>query len=56
MFQWTVIFSIITLIAGFLGFSRWAGSTAGVAQVLFYIFLGLTLSSTLTLAFNRKLY
>ncbi|HYD64706.1 DUF1328 domain-containing protein [Azospirillum sp.] len=39
MLKWALIFLVISLVAGALGFSGVARATAGVARVLFYIFL-----------------
>ncbi|MGA2248097.1 MAG: DUF1328 family protein [Verrucomicrobiota bacterium] len=45
MLGWTVTFLIIALVAGLLGFTAIAGAAAGIAQVLFFIFLVLFLAS-----------
>lgn len=39
MLTWTLIFLVISLIAGALGFSGVSGAAAGVARILFMIFL-----------------
>ncbi|WP_296709534.1 DUF1328 domain-containing protein [Rhodoblastus sp.] len=39
MLYWTVIFLIIALVAGALGFGGLASTSAGIARVLFGIFL-----------------
>jgi uncharacterized membrane protein YtjA (UPF0391 family) len=39
MLRWAVIFLVIAIIAGILGFSGVAAASAGVAKVLFGIFL-----------------
>jgi uncharacterized membrane protein YtjA (UPF0391 family) len=39
MLYWTVIFLIIALVAGALGFGGLAATSAGIARVLFGIFL-----------------
>lgn len=41
MLVWTFIFLIISIIAAIFGFTGVAVASAGIAQVLFYIFLGL---------------
>lgn len=41
MLKWAIIFGIIALISGALGFGGIAGAAAGIAQVLFYLFLGI---------------
>lgn len=40
MLRWAVVFLIISVIAAVFGFSGLSDSTSDVAQVLFYIFLG----------------
>ena len=37
MIKWAIIFAVIGLIAGALGFSGLAGAAMGIAQVLFWI-------------------
>ena len=39
MLTWTLIFLVVALIAGGLGFSGVAASAAGVVRILFFIFL-----------------
>ncbi len=41
MLRWSVIFLILGLIAGVLGFTTVAGAALGIAQILFYIFVAL---------------
>ncbi|WP_272009433.1 DUF1328 domain-containing protein [Roseovarius sp. ZX-A-9] len=41
MLYWTAIFFIITLIAGAFGFVAAASASAGIAKILFFIFLAL---------------
>ncbi len=57
MLKWAVIFLIIALIAGLFGFTDVEAASAGIAQILFGIFLvlflgaviiGLTIGSRLT--------
>jgi len=45
MLKWALIFFVVALIAGALGFGGIAGASAGIAQILFYIFLVLLLIS-----------
>lgn len=45
MLQYTLIFLIIALIAGVLGFGVIAGTAASIAKVLFFIFLVLFVAS-----------
>jgi uncharacterized membrane protein YtjA (UPF0391 family) len=53
MLYWTILFLIIALVAGFLGFGGVAGTAMGIAQVLFVIFLVLFLAS-LIMSLARK--
>ncbi len=39
MLTWIVIFLVVALIAGGLGFGGIASASAGIARVLFFIFL-----------------
>ena len=39
MLTWTLIFLVVSLIAGALGFGGAASASAGIARVLFAIFL-----------------
>lgn len=39
MLKWAIIFFIISLIAGFFGFTNIAAGAKGIAKVLFYIAL-----------------
>ena len=41
LLKWAVIFFVIALIAAALGFSGIAASAAGIAKILFYLFLGI---------------
>lgn len=45
MLHWTLIFLVVALIAGALGFGGVAATSAGIARVLFGIFLVLFLIS-----------
>lgn len=47
MLHWTLAFLVVALIAGLLGFTDVAAAAAGIAKVLFYIFLVLFLVSLL---------
>lgn len=44
MLKWSFAFLIIALIAGALGYTGIAGTAAGIAQALFFIFIGLWLA------------
>jgi uncharacterized membrane protein YtjA (UPF0391 family) len=39
MLGWTITLLIIALIAGLLGFTTIAGAAAGIAKVVFFVFL-----------------
>ena len=41
MLGWAVTFLVIALIAAALGFGGIAGTSAGIAQILFFIFIAL---------------
>jgi uncharacterized membrane protein YtjA (UPF0391 family) len=43
MLKWALIFGIISLIAAGLGFGGIAGAAAGIAKVLFFVFLAICL-------------
>ncbi|MDR0253554.1 MAG: DUF1328 domain-containing protein [Brucellaceae bacterium] len=53
MLYYAVVFLIIAIIAGALGFGGIAGASTGIAQILFFIFLGLLLLSLIA-SFIRK--
>ncbi|MEJ7728121.1 MAG: DUF1328 domain-containing protein [Polyangiaceae bacterium] len=40
MLRWSLIFLVVALIAGALGFFGIAGSAAGIAKILLVVFLG----------------
>jgi uncharacterized membrane protein YtjA (UPF0391 family) len=39
MFGWVIIFLVISLIAALFGFTGLAVATAGIAKIIFFIFL-----------------
>ena len=41
MLRWALIFAIIAIVAGLLGFAGIAAGFAAIAKTIFYIFLGL---------------
>lgn len=45
MLHWALTFLVVALIAGLLGFTDIAVAAAGIAKVLFYVFLVLFLAS-----------
>lgn len=48
MLYWALVFFIVSIVAAVLGFGGIAATTAGIAQILFYIFLVLFLVSLIT--------
>jgi uncharacterized membrane protein YtjA (UPF0391 family) len=48
MLGWTLIFLGVALVAGLLGFTGIAGTAAGIAKVLFFIFVILFVVSLFT--------
>lgn len=53
MLSWALIFFIVALIAGVFGFGGIAAASAGIAQILFYVFVILFLAS-LVMGVARK--
>ena len=47
MLGWALTFLVIAIIAAIFGFGDIAGTAAGIAQVLFYIFIAVFLISLL---------
>ena len=43
MLRWALIFLIVALVAAALGFTGIAGASAGIAQILFWIFVAVFL-------------
>ena len=39
MLKWSLVFLVVAIIAGLLGFTSIAGAAVGIAKVLFFIFL-----------------
>jgi uncharacterized membrane protein YtjA (UPF0391 family) len=39
MLYWALVFFVVSLVAGIFGFGGIAIATAGIAQILFYVFL-----------------
>ena len=39
MLYWALVFFVVSLVAGIFGFGGIASATAGIAQLLFYVFL-----------------
>lgn len=45
MLWWALVFFIVAIIAGAFGFGGIAGASAGIAQILFFVFLAVFLVS-----------
>ena len=43
MLKWALIFFVISLVTGFLGFRGVSSATGGIAKILFFIFIALTI-------------
>ena len=54
MFRWAIIFAIMALVAGALGFTEIAGASAAIAKVLFAICLTVFLALLLLAIFIGK--
>ena len=52
--NWTFTFLILALFAGVLGFSRWAGGAAFIAQILTYLFMMLSMVFLISQELHRK--
>ena len=48
MLRWVLIFFIVAIIAGVLGFSVIAGAAVGISKILFIVFLVMSLLSLLS--------
>jgi uncharacterized membrane protein YtjA (UPF0391 family) len=53
MLYYSLVFLVIALIAAALGFGGIAGTSAGIAQILFYVFLVLFAVSLLAKLFRK---
>jgi len=54
MLRWAVIFLVIAIVAGILGFAGLMVAAAGIAKLLFYLFLILFLITFLSGLVNRN--
>jgi len=56
MLKWSLIFLVVSLVAALFGFAGIADSAAGIAKVLFFIFLVLFIITLIggTLLVNKK--
>ncbi|SHF75761.1 uncharacterized protein DUF1328 [Litoreibacter halocynthiae] len=53
MLYWALVFFVVAIIAGVFGFGGIASASAGIAQILFFIFLALFVA-TLIVRLVRK--
>lgn len=53
MLRWAVVFLIIALVAGLFGFTTIAVGAAGIAKIMFYIFVVLFLFSMMGARFRK---
>lgn len=54
MLSWALTFFVVAIIAAVLGFTSVAGAAAGIAKILFFIFLVLTLAALVTGALRGR--
>ncbi len=47
MLYWTLVFLVVSLIAGFMGFGGISAEAGGIARILFFIFIVLFVVSLL---------
>lgn len=49
MLKWAIIFAVISVVAGFLGFGGVSQAAGGVAKILFFVFVAIALLFVLLL-------
>jgi uncharacterized membrane protein YtjA (UPF0391 family) len=54
MFNWTITFLIIAIVAGLLGFTTIAGAAIGMAKIIFFISLAIWLIAVITVSKSIK--
>jgi uncharacterized membrane protein YtjA (UPF0391 family) len=54
MLKWALVFFLIALVAGALGFTTIAGASIAIAKVLFFIFLALVIIFVIAAIFIGK--
>ncbi len=54
MLYYSLVFLVLALIAGVLGFGGIAGTSIGIAKILFFVFLAALVISALINAFRGK--
>jgi uncharacterized membrane protein YtjA (UPF0391 family) len=52
MITWIIVFLVVSLIAGILGFTTLASGLASLAKIIFYLFLALLVISLIIGAVN----
>jgi uncharacterized membrane protein YtjA (UPF0391 family) len=52
MLMWALLFLIVAIIVGFLGFGDIASTATGIAKVLFFLFLAFFLVTTIASLFT----
>lgn len=53
MIRWIIFFLVVALISGILGFGVLASAAAGIAKIIFYIFIVLLIISLLSRLFKK---
>jgi len=54
MLKWALIFFLIALVAGALGFTTIAGASIAIAKVLFFVFLAVVVALVVAAIFIGK--
>jgi len=54
MLSWALTFFVVAIIAAVFGFTSIAGAAVGIAKILFFIFLALTLIALVAGAFRGR--
>ena len=54
MLNWALVFLVVALIAGVLGFTSIAGTSIAIAKILFLVFLVLFVVSLIASAFRGR--
>ena len=54
MLGWAITFLVIALIAAALGFGGIAGASAGIAQILFFVFIALFVVAVIARALQGR--
>ncbi|HEY0947717.1 MAG TPA: DUF1328 domain-containing protein [Opitutaceae bacterium] len=54
MLRWSILFLIVAITAGILGFMTLAGVAATIAKILFFLFVALLIVAALASVFRGK--